>query len=196
MNSIQITTDMDHADSPGQGVGARVLRKEDERHLNGRGNFIADMAMPELREVAFVRSAMAHAHIAKINRPAADHPDARWVFTREDMPDVMDVLADSTLPTYQRSAQPPLASGKVRFVGEPVVMVAAASRADAEDVAELVQVEYADLPVFASADAAKAGAAKGQRIHDDWNSNHFLTLKADIGFDALAAQGTSSCIAR
>lgn len=191
MDNFQIITDMDHADVPGQGVGARVLRKEDERHLNGRGNFIADMTMPQLREVAFVRSAMAHAHIAKVNRPdVSQSDDARWVFTREDMTDVMDILADSALPTYQRSAQPPLASGKVRFVGEPVVMVAAASRAEAEDLAELVQVDYDTLPVFPNAEAAKAGAACGEMLHEGWNNNNFLTLKAEIGFEEHALKGT------
>lgn len=188
MESNRITTDMDHADQAGQGVGARVLRKEDERHLNGRGNFIADMSMPELREVAFVRSAMAHARIADIRRPPADHPEAQWVFTREDMDDALDVLADSTLPSYQRSAQPPLAKHKVRFVGEPVVMVTGSSRAEAEDLAELIQVDYADLPVFPTTDAAKAGAQQGHLVHDEWDSNHFLTLKADINFDELAAK--------
>jgi len=190
MDKQHVTTDMHHVDPPGQGVGARVLRKEDERHLHGRGNFIADMSMPELREVAFVRSAMAHARIVEVQRPPQESPEAQWVFTREDMIDVRDILADSTLPTYQRSAQPPLAADKVRFVGEPVVMVASTSRADAEDLAEFVQVEYAELPAFANTDAAKVGAQHGVRVHDAWENNHFLTLKTDVKFDALAAKST------
>ena len=43
-----------------QGIGARVLRKEDQRHLQGTGNFVADMVMPGLSEVAFMRSPLAH----------------------------------------------------------------------------------------------------------------------------------------
>lgn len=190
MERVQVTTEMDHADSQGQGVGARVLRKEDERHLHGRGNFIADMSMPGLQEIAFVRSSMAHAGIAAIQVENAAEVLGRSVFLREHLSGASDIVADSSLPTYQRSAQPPLASGKVRFVGEPVVMVCAPTRADAEDLAETVQVEYADLPVFANVEAAKAGAAQGQYVHDGWTSNHFLTLQADIGFDACAAQGS------
>ena len=102
-----------------QGVGARVPRKEDARHLHGKGNFVADMAMPGLSEVAFLRSPLAHARITAVR--VADQI-AGNVFLRQAMPDARDIVADSTLPTYQASAQPPLASGKVRFVGEPVAL--------------------------------------------------------------------------
>src|SRR5688572_2367128 len=126
-----------HSDDPGapsaQGVGARVLRKEDARHLHGKGNFVADMSMPGLNEVAFLRSPLAHARIVATQLPAVG---ARQVTLRETMADAKDIVADSTLPTYQASAQPPLASGKVRFVGEPVAMVFAPTRAEAEDLAE------------------------------------------------------------
>ncbi|HTK00306.1 MAG TPA: xanthine dehydrogenase family protein molybdopterin-binding subunit, partial [Bordetella sp.] len=118
-----------------EGVGARVPRKEDARHLHGKGNFVADMAMPGLCEVAFLRSPLAHARIAGIR---VDDSAAAQVVLRGDMADAKDIVADSTLPTYQSSAQPPLASGKVRFVGEPVAMAFAPTRAEAEDYAELI----------------------------------------------------------
>jgi hypothetical protein len=117
-----------------QGIGARVQRKEDARHLLGKGNFVADIYMPGLCEVAFLRSPVAHATIGHINIP---EQHASSIFTRP-MLDALDITADSTLPTYQPSAQPPLAHQKVRFVGEPVVMTYAASRAEAEDLLEEV----------------------------------------------------------
>src|SRR5690606_40132727 len=102
-----------------QGIGARVLRKEDQRHLQGKGNFIGNMSMPELNEVAFLRSPLAHARITDI-RVAKEAQDR--VFLRSDMPDASDIVADSTLPTYQLSRIPPLAHEKVRYVGELVAM--------------------------------------------------------------------------
>lgn len=175
----------DHTARPGQGVGARVERKEDARHLHGRGRFVADMAMPELSEVAFLRSPLAHARIVSTRLPAAG---AERVVLRESMGDALDIVADSTLPTYQSSAQPPLASGKVRFVGEPVAMVFAPTRAEAEDLAEQVEVEFDDLPVYA--DAASSRAATGELMHEGWRDNTFVTLNADKDFELHAKQAS------
>ncbi|NDZ17911.1 carbon monoxide dehydrogenase [Variovorax sp. WS11] len=175
----------EHAARPGQGVGARVERKEDARHLHGRGRFVADFAMPELCEVAFLRSPLAHARIVSTRLPAAG---AERVVLRATMGDALDIVADSTLPTYQSSAQPPLASGKVRFVGEPVAMVYAPTRAEAEDLAEQVEVEFDDLPVYA--DAASARAATGELMHEGWRDNTFVTLNADKDFDLHAKQAS------
>jgi len=96
-----------------QGIGARVPRKEDFRHLHGKGNFVADMAMSGLSEVAFLRSPVAHAQLTRIDIPTSL---SGQVYTRAMM-DARDIVADSTLPTYQASTQPPLARDKVRFVG-------------------------------------------------------------------------------
>lgn len=178
------TTPSHHPGDPNaQGVGARVLRKEDARHLHGKGQFVADMSLPELSEVAFLRSPLAHARIVSARLPEAG---AERVVLREAMPDARDIVADSTLPTYQSSAQPPLASGKVRFVGEPVAMVFARTRAEAEDLAEQIEIEYDELPVYADADRSRA--ATGELIHPQWRDNTFVTLHADMEFEAHAAQ--------
>jgi len=166
-----------------QGVGARVARKEDARHLHGKGNFVADMAMPGLSEVAFLRSPLAHARITGVRVPEGVQAHA---VLRHMMADAADIVADSTLPTYQASAQPPLASGKVRFVGEPVAMVYAPTRAEAEDLAEQIEVDYDDLPVYADVDSAQQ--ATTDLVHEHWRDNVFVTLKMDKEFDALAAQ--------
>lgn len=166
-----------------QGIGARVPRKEDARHLAGKGNFVGDMAMPGLCEVAFLRSPLAHARIQAVNVPAEI---AEMVIVRQDMPGAKDIVAASTLPTYQESAQPPLASGKVRFVGEPVAMAFAPTRAQAEDLVERVEVDYDELPVYANVWSALE--AQEQFVHESWHDNRFVTLKADKDFDALAAQ--------
>ncbi len=166
-----------------QGIGARVLRKEDDRHLHGKANFVADMVMPGLSEVAFMRSPLAHARLTAIEIAAASQ---HAVFTRAHLSDVLDIAADSSLPTYQLSAHPPLARDKVRFVGEPVVMGFAPTRAEAEDLLETVQVQYQELPAYA--DVASAMQATQNLVHDQWKDNAFVTLSIDKNFDALAAK--------
>ena len=166
-----------------QGIGARVLRKEDDRHLHGKANFVADMVMPGLSEVAFMRSPLAHASLTAVEiAPASQHA----VFTRAHLIDVLDIAADSSLPTYQLSAHPPLANGKVRFVGEPVVMGFASTRAEAEDLLETVQVQYEELPAYA--DVIGAMQATDNLVHEHWKDNAFVTLSVDKNFEALAAQ--------
>ena len=166
-----------------QGIGARVLRKEDDRHLHGKANFVADMVMPGLSEVAFMRSPLAHARLTAIEIAPAGQ---QAVFTRAHLSDVLDIAADSSLPTYQLSAHPPLARDKVRFVGEPVVMGFAPTRAEAEDLLETVQVQYQELPAYA--EVLSATQATDNLVHEQWKDNAFVTLSVDKNFDALAAQ--------
>jgi len=177
---------MDHSDGPGgqikaQGVGARITRKEDARHLAGKGKFVGDLSMPGMQEVAFVRSPLAHATIRSIDIPK--HIAASAV-TRGQM-DAKDILAESKLPTYQSSVQPPLAHGKVRHVGEPIAMTFATTRALAEDLAEQIQIDYDELPVYA--DVVSAQAATGDLMHEGWQHNRFLTLNTDTRFEEQAA---------
>jgi carbon-monoxide dehydrogenase large subunit len=141
------------------------------------------MVMPGLSEVAFMRSPLAHARLMAIEiAPAGQHA----VFTRAHLSDVLDIAADSSLPTYQLSAHPPLARDKVRFVGEPVVMGFAPTRAEAEDLLETVQVQYQELPAYA--EVLSAMQATDNLVHEQWKDNAFVTLSVDKNFDALAAQ--------
>lgn len=169
------------ATSKDGGVGARVQRKEDARHLHGQGRFVADLAIPGTQEVAFLRSPVAHARIAGIRKPE-EHADR--VVTRDDMTGVTDIEPECTIPSYKPSAQPPLARGKVRFAGEPVAMAFAFSRAEAEDIAERIELDLEELPPLA--DAFTAMENTDVRVHEHWNDNLFLTLKVNNGFDERA----------
>src|SRR5207244_168555 len=72
----------------GYGIGASLLRKEDARHLHGRGHFVSDIKLPGTMEVAFVRSPHAHARIKSVRIP----PEARGrVFTAADLPRVKPI---------------------------------------------------------------------------------------------------------
>ena len=77
------------------GIGARVPRKEDARHLAGKAQFVGDLSFPGLWEVAFVRSPLAHARIRSITIPERH---AGRVFTAEHMEGVHPIRAESSLP--------------------------------------------------------------------------------------------------
>lgn len=168
-----------------QGIGARVLRKEDARLMRGRGQYVSDMLLPGQQEVAFLRSPIAHGHIVTVIKPEGA---AERVFVRDDLVGVLPIVATSTLPTYQLSQQHPLAHGKVRFVGEPVALCLAPTRALAEDLAEQVELRIDALPALV--DAHKALADTSVQVHDDWRDNVFLTLGYDKAFDEQAAHAT------
>ena len=87
------------------GVGARLRRKEDDRFLRGRGQYIGDIRFPRMREVAFVRSPVAHARLTGVRIP--EHLRA-CVFTARDLTGVRPIRAVSPLPGFQASEQPPL----------------------------------------------------------------------------------------
>ena len=71
------------AHSPTEGwIGASLLRKEDARHLNGHGMFIADVRMPGMQDIAFVRSQMAHAAVRQVTKPEGE---TSAVFTLDDL---------------------------------------------------------------------------------------------------------------
>jgi carbon-monoxide dehydrogenase large subunit len=162
----------------GQGVGARVPRKEDSRHLHGRGQFVTDMILPGQREVAFLRSPLAHARLVAVRKPAG-YEDR--IFARADMPEIAAISAPSTLPTFKLSEQHPLAHGKVRFVGEAVACAVGRTRAEAEDLCELVQLDLEELPALVDSRSSQKNVSV--RVHEEWDDNLYLTLRMDNGFE-------------
>ena len=170
----------------GSGVGARVTRKEDNRFLRGHGQYVGDIKLPGMRDVAFVRSSVAHASLAGIEIPDGRRTD---VFQASDLVDVKPLDAIVGLPGYKRSLQPILACGKVRHVGEPVAACVAASRAEAEDLADSVIVNYDELPVVS--DMLEARRPDGPRVHEHWGDNIFLETSLDAGdVRAVAARAS------
>lgn len=156
------------------GIGAKVPRKEDARHLNGTAQFVGDIKMSHLWEAAYVRSPLAHAKIKSITKPEGFEDR---VFSMADMVGLGPIAAQSTLPTYNQSNHWPLAKDKVRFVGECIVMCVAPTRAQAEDLADAVIVDLEPLPVHVTVDTALAPNA--EKLHDDWENNLFLTTRFD-----------------
>ncbi|NMM43406.1 xanthine dehydrogenase family protein molybdopterin-binding subunit [Rhodospirillaceae bacterium KN72] len=154
------------------GIGERVLRKEDARHLRGTAQFVGDIKIAGCWEAAFVRSPLAHARIRGIEKP--DGLESR-VFVAADMPDVLPIRAESSLPSYKQSDYPALAKDKVRYVGECIAICIAPTRAEAEDIAESVRVDLEPLPPVASIDTALE--KNPPLLHEEWGDNLFLTTE-------------------
>ncbi|WP_425450221.1 xanthine dehydrogenase family protein molybdopterin-binding subunit [Virgifigura deserti] len=163
-----------------QGIGARVRRKEDDRHLHGRGRFVGDMTMPGLREVAFLRSPVAHGRLGAVRKPAGQE---HLVFTSADMDGVRPILAKSGIPGFKISDYPALAKDKVRFVGEAVAMCVARTRAEAEDLAESVEIEIEEL--LAVVDSLAAREPQAPLVHESWGDNLFLETVANGDIDDI-----------
>ena len=87
------------------GVGASLLRKEDERHLHGRGQFVPDIRLPGTMDVAFVRSPHAHARIRSISVPSEQRSH---VFTAADLPRIKPIRITSHATGTKAPAWPPL----------------------------------------------------------------------------------------
>src|SRR4029079_14729634 len=95
-------------------IGASMLRKEDARHLFGHGMFIADIRMPGMQDVAFVRSQMANAHVRRVVRPPGV---AGGVFTLADIGPLNILEAGPELAAHRPSPHPPPADERVRYAG-------------------------------------------------------------------------------
>jgi carbon-monoxide dehydrogenase large subunit len=172
---------MEPADRNREGIGARVLRKEDDRFLRGGGCYVGDIALPGLREVAFLRSPLAHARIRSVRKPPGAEAS---VFVRDDL-DIAPVQAKLALPGFKPSDHPPLAHSKVRFVGEAIAMGIAATRAEAEDLIALVELDLEELP--AVVDVIEARDAPPALVHEGWPDNVFLETAFDKGIAEVAA---------
>ncbi len=157
-------------------VGRSLRRVEDPALLTGRGRFTADL--PALHRVRFVRSPVAAGRIENITIPKN-----AIVFTAADLTTVKPISPALHKFGYVPVAQPVLASGVVRYVGEPVAAVVAASEAQAEDIADGVSIEIgAAAPVI---DARAALADGAPRVHAEAARNIVVEGKMETpGFDA------------
>src|SRR6185436_7968445 len=155
--------------------------------MRGRGQYVGDIRLPGMMEVAFLRSPLAHARIRAIRIPPAIRDR---VFIAEDLAGVSAIRADTTLPGFKSSLQPVLATGKVRYVGELVAMCIAPTRAEAEDLAAEIELDLDPLPVVADMlEARKPGAPL---VHEHWGDNLFLTTAIDVEFEAVKATAAVS----
>ncbi len=140
-------------------VGRPIERKEEQRHVRGRGKFIDDFKLPGMVHMCLVRSPYAHARITRVDVSEAEqHPGVICTLTGAE-------IAKLTTPYIEIGPDPSariqdycMAVDLARYQGEPVAAVIAISRGAAEDAAELVQVEYEPLTPVMSAEQALTDA--------------------------------------
>ena len=167
--------------------GERIKRNEDPRLLTGQGLYVDDVDLPNMLHVAFVRSPYAHAKINNIDiSQALQREGVVAVYTATDLGDYWKPgpLLVSPPPVkdivFNERTQVPLAKDKVKFAGEPIVMVLAESRYIAEDALADIQIDYE--PLEAVVDMEKALGADSPLIHEEIGSNvaaHVVQTKGD-----------------
>jgi carbon-monoxide dehydrogenase large subunit len=172
-------------------IGARVQRTEDPRLLTGQGRFTDDCFVPGALHVAFRRSDYAHAVISNIGTStAAEMPGVFAVYTAHDLDGLVEPLrATSRMKDYHPTALYPLARGKVRYVGEPVVAVLAESRYLAEDALDLIEIDYD--PLDAVVDPETAVGEDAPLLHEEAGTNVLVAREFARG-DADAAMAAAA----
>ena len=159
-----------------QGIGSSPKRNEDQRFLDGKGEYVADIRVPGMSEVVFLRSPIAHGRIRSIEVPQ-EHQGK--VFFAADIAFAKPIVAASAASGFQRSDYPPLAIDKVRFVGDIVAICIAPTRAEAEDIAQACVIDFEELPPIWDIDVALAPGAP--LIHDHWTSNLYVETRIETG---------------
>ena len=181
-------------------VGRPLRRVEDARLLTGNGGYTADLDLPGQAHAVFVRSPHAHALITAIDGDAARAADGvLGVICGADLEaaDIGPIPSLNGTPPYQvlnadgsalpDASQPALAVGRVRFVGEPVAMIVAETRAQATDAADLLEITYEPLPAVASietalqADAPKLWPDLADNRTLDWQSGDAADTEDRLG---------------
>lgn len=166
------------------GVGASPLRKEDTRHLAGKGLFVSDISAADVWEAAIVRSPVAHGHLRGVDTSAL--PAGCQVFSAADFPDIGAIRAVPRVPGFKASDFPIFATDKVRYVGQPIAICIARTRADAEDGAQMVFADIEELPAII--DTREATTRKDTVLHESWGDNIYIEREVDGGdMDAARA---------
>jgi aerobic carbon-monoxide dehydrogenase large subunit len=161
-------------------VGQRVKRTEDPRLIKGLAHYVDDIRLPDTLHVVFVRSIYAHANITGIDvTEAIKAPGVAAIYTGEDIAKpIGPVPCAAALPDLKVPDYRVLATGKALFVGHPIAAVVATDRYLASDAAELISVDYEELPAVVDVEAAAAG---GPLVHEKFGSNIAYTLTSGEG---------------
>ncbi len=160
-------------------LGNTVKRVEDPRFIRGEGRFVDDLDVEGVAHLVLVRSPVPHGVIESIDIELAEsHPGVIGVFTADTLP-LQPIRGGGGAPV--ELARPPLATDRVRFVGDVVAAVVAESAQQARDAADLVWPEIDLLP----ATARSGGASEGPLVHDSLDGNVVATFATDHGAPPL-----------
>ena len=163
-------------------VGQRVKRREDPRLIRGQGTYVDDVKLVGLQHLAFKRSDVAHGRIKGIDTSAAEAvPGVEAVFTGAQIAEFLGPMPIGT--PFPSPDHPPVAVDVVRYVGEAVAVVVASDRYVAKDAADVITVEYEELPVVVDPEEAMTGSPTV--IHEDFANNHAVgPFPSGTGVDA------------
>ena len=142
-------------------VGRPVRRLEDARRVRGEGTYVDDVHVPDMLHATVVRSPMAHARVRGLDASAArSAPGVEAILGAAELGEALRPIPVRLVPDERllRYLQRPLATCRVRYVGEPLALVVARSRAAAEDAAERVEVDLEPLPAVTDAGSPPAAA--------------------------------------
>jgi aerobic carbon-monoxide dehydrogenase large subunit len=161
-------------------VGKRVKRTEDPRLIKGLAHYVDDIGLPDTLHVAFVRSMYAHAKINGIDTSeAVKAPGVVAVYTGKDVATkVGPVPCAAALPDLKVPDYRVLATDKALFVGHPIAAIVATDKYAARDAADLVAVDYDELPVVVDVEAAAKG---GALVHESFGDNIAYKLTSGEG---------------
>src|SRR5882762_7425152 len=173
-------------------VGQRIKRTEDPRLIKGLAHYVDDIRLPDTLHVAFVRSIYAHARISGIDvTEALKAPGVIAVYTGKDIATkVGPVPCAAALPDLKVPDYRVLATDKALFVGHPIAAVVATDKYLARDAADLISVDYEELPVVVDVEAAAKG---GPLVHEQFGNNVAYTLTSGEG-DIDAAMKSADTI--
>ncbi|HLG74362.1 MAG TPA: xanthine dehydrogenase family protein molybdopterin-binding subunit [Chloroflexota bacterium] len=163
-------------------VGQSLRRREDPRLLRGEARFAADVRRPGMLHAAILRSTHAHARLRGIDVGGALAAEGvKAILTAADDPrlDTRIPMRMSPIESMAAFLQRPLASGKVRYVGEPIAVAVAGSRAQAEDALDQIHVEYEPLPVLT--DAREASQPEAAALFEENGTNVIASYTVGCG---------------
>ncbi len=166
-----MTTNTDHTITPPEigGIGHSVKRREDDRFIQGAGNYVDDISLPGMLHMAILRSPVAHARLVSIDTSEAAALDGVVAVVTGEL------MAEHNLawmPTLSGDTQAVLVTDKVRFQGQEVAAVIATDAYTAHDALSLIDVDYDDLPAVTSPQQAMAEGApviRDDKTDDDDN---------------------------
>jgi carbon-monoxide dehydrogenase large subunit len=175
-------------------IGADIPRDRAKRLLAGRGRFVDDIVVARMVHIAFVRSPFPHARFTSIDVAAAEAmPGVIRILTAADFAAVVAPwrAAHDLFPTMRAPEQTALAINIARYQGEPIVAVLAATRAEAEDACDAIEVDWEPLRQVGDIDEALASDAP--TLHEGLDSNIAFEASVTKG-DAATALATADVV--
>ena len=164
-------------------VGAPIRRREDPRLITGRATYVDDIKLVGMVHAIFIRSPYAHAKIVRVDLTKVKaHRGVIGAFSGADLQAAgwkASLPVAHKMPDLKTPPHYPLAADEVRFVGEAVAVIVAFDPYVARDAAELVEVEYDELPV--AVDPEKAALPGAPLVHADLGTNVAYTMPFKAG---------------